>query len=110
MGFLSSHYLAECKFRKIGSVLKQWDYVLAISFKYIILQTITSRIKYEKLNTFLRRKIANAQKRVTGKSSEVHHGSLWGLNCLKDDGLEPITAQIHDSTVKILWIKLYHVI
>jgi len=65
-------------------------------FKYIILQTITSRIKYEKLNTFLRRKIANAQKRVTGKSSEVHHGSLWGLNCLKDDGLET-DHQTHDK-------------
>lgn len=29
-----------------------------------------------------------ARRAATRTSSEVHHGSLWGLNCLKGDVLE----------------------
>lgn len=32
---------------------------------------------------------------ATRTTSEVHHGSLWGLNCLKGNMLEKIHCVLH---------------
>jgi hypothetical protein len=48
--------------------------------------------------------LATRREAETGTSSEVHHGSLWGLNCLNGDVFEVEVTENHEKIVmKILY-------